>query len=249
MTAEQFELVFFFVVGSGFIPLILYLIRFKSVPREIHFIAICVAISTLSDFICYQMAIRKIHNMLVTNNYYLLEFTLLACFFYHILFKRMYKKFFIAAILAFIVAFLLISFFIQPYLTVHQNFVWSLNKLICLIFSLMFIHEWAMSGREGKQYRAHLWIIAGLVFHYGFALYIIAMHHQLSIMDIKTSRLIWSFHNLSYMVKHLLFAVGFYVIPGRIVLPEIKKNHALQSNLISQAGLIENVDTSGHGIT
>jgi hypothetical protein len=228
MTAEQFRLILFFVFGSGLIPLIFYFFSFKNVPKEFHFIAICVALSTVCDFVGYQMSLRKIHNMLVTNSYFIAEFILLSCFFYHILFRRIYKKVFISGIVVFVIAFVYVSLFVQPFATEHQNFVWAASKFIFLVFGLIFIHEWTMSGRDGEHYKPHLWIIAGLIFHFGFALYIVVMYQALNTMGADTIRLVWSFHNLSYILKHLLFAVAFYLIPGKMGRP-IRREPTMQT--------------------
>jgi len=226
MTQEQFTVVFFFTMASGIVPVILYVIRWQHVPREIHYIAISVGLSLISDIACYEMSIRGIYNMLVTNTYFLTEYVLIGFFFYDIFFKRLYKKVFFAGLVVFILAFLWISIFIQPYTMVHQNFVWASGKLVLLIYALVFIHEWAMSGREGRQYRAHLWIIGGMVFHYAFSVYIVFVH-QFSAIDMKMNRMIWSFHNLSYAIKHLLFGVAIYTIPGKITLfAGLKKEEA-----------------------
>jgi hypothetical protein len=118
-------------------PIAIYVLRFRSLPKQNHIIGILAGISFLFDLVGYIRRVNKQSNVMLFNAYYLIQHLLLTVFFYEILFKRSKQFFFKAGIAAFIGSYMVISFVAQGF-TEYQGYAWTASSLILAAYGLIF---------------------------------------------------------------------------------------------------------------
>jgi hypothetical protein len=203
-SASISEIIRFASVISVAFPLMAYLLKFRAASRPIHLVGALVIASALSDVLALVYFSQGASTVFLFNVYYIVLFALLALF-YHGIFEH--KNTTTGGIIIFIVSFILITTFVQPF-TEYQTFVWTIIGMIMVIFSISyFLHIFGL--RSPMSNSSLLWINSGVLYYFSLNLFLFVMSsYVLTKMEAQISLLIWSFHNVNNILKNVLIGFG-----------------------------------------
>jgi hypothetical protein len=201
------EIIRYASYASVAFPLLAYLVKFRVATRPIHLIGAVLVVSAISDTVAFRLFAQGASTVLAFNIYYVILFALLAWFYLDILTQKFERPIVIGGILIYIISFVLITVFVQPF-SVYQNNVWTITALIMVIFSTCYVLH-VFSLRAPMINTALLWINSGILYYFTLNLFLFVMsNYVLTKMEPEISNLIWSFHNINNVLKNILIGIG-----------------------------------------
>ena len=237
MNFETFNIIFRLTVCSTCIPLFVYLRRFRKASKEIKLIGAVTAASIFFDLAGYITGLYFKTSTITNNLYNIISFTLLSWFYFEIFFKRRYKPLFIIGIGIFILAFLIITFFIQNFIHEHQTFLWATGEFILVVYGIMFMNDQVSVFPLKKLYTSGLfWINNAILIYNSFTFYIFLMsEYNFKHMPMETVLLMWSFHNMCRIVQNGFYALGIYYSQQQIRMSQMDSGETMRfSSKINQ---------------
>jgi hypothetical protein len=198
-------------IASVALPLLMYLTKFRYASKPVHLIGALTIVSAASDLAAYFLFARGESTVVLFNVYYVILFLVLAWFYYEVFLSKSGRTTIVAGFLAYILSFILVSMFVQPFST-YQTFMWTITGMIMIFFSITyFIHLFSARAPMGNY--EYLWFNSGVLLYFSLNLFLFIMSsYVLTKLDPEISLLIWSFHNVNNIMKNALFGCGIYAL-------------------------------------
>jgi hypothetical protein len=201
------EIIRYASILSVAFPLILYLMRLKYASKSAHIIGALIIVSALSDAVAYYFFREGKSTVQLFNSYYLIFFLLIAWFYYQVLLTRDGKRMILGALGFYIVAFLLITAFVQSY-GEYQTLMWTLTGILSILFSIAYFIS-VFSTMKPMNNFGLLWVNSAILFYFSFNLFLFIMSsYVLTKLDPELSLIVWSFHNVNNIIKNVLIGLG-----------------------------------------
>ncbi len=199
------------------IPLVIYLMRFKYATRRIHIIGILVIVSGISDLIGYILSSDQQSTVVLLNTYFAVLFFLLTWFYYDILFLNNRRMMIWIGLAIYLQSFILTTLFVQSYLE-YQTLMWVITAIIMIIYGIAyFFYSFSTIPMSNVFGYSFIWINSGVLIYFCLCLFLFTVgDYALTQLDTKTSAMVWSFHNVSNLLKNILFAIGIYLHKRKI---------------------------------
>jgi hypothetical protein len=210
MKSESIEFIRFLARFSVLIPLLFYVIRLKTLPRENHIIGILVVVSGVSSLVGYLFSNAKINNAIVFNAYYLLVFGVLCWYYYQVVFHFKNRVYFYFGIGAYLISLLVVT--AQAGINVFQGELWAVAGFIIVVFGIVYNnYQVEKPPLLDKNLYSGLIFNAAIMFYFSFNFFLFLMaNYVLTELSPEISRMTWAFHNVNNIIKDVAFAAGLY---------------------------------------
>ncbi len=191
---------------SCIMPLVFYLLRFNIVDKQIHLIGSFVILCGLADLITFFRPLG-VSVPLVFNLQDIIQFSLLAGFYYVIVFSN--RKLISWGITIYVTIFFAVTVWVQG-LYKFQTLVWTVDGILIIIFGIAYLIH--LLGNRPPKYQSiysTLWINSGLLFYFCFSLWLFVMgQYILTELPERTKMIYWSCHNVNNIIKNGIIAIG-----------------------------------------
>lgn len=210
-----FKVSYYFSTFSVLIPIFLILIsRLFLKNRLITNLGILVFLSALADLVSYLFLKESKPTAPVLNIYTMVEFYLISFLYITLYNYNNTSKFLIKLGVITFTGFILINgIFIQP-IYEQQTWLFSIESVILLIFSIHYIYANTFRNSDNKvpiNFTA-FWINAGILFYFGLSLHLfVASNYIFKNMPADEAKFLWSFNNFNNGVKNIFFAAAIYL--------------------------------------
>lgn len=192
---------------SVLIPLVLAIIQWGKLPKEIAIIRWILVFSLILDLTAFLFVRFSINTHPLGNAYLFIQF---ACLFYIFSFYNQRKKLLVLVFGIFTVFYLVNIAFIQGPKEFNTNanviaslilIVLSLNFLFSLLNELSVIHIHRLPI---------LWISFAALLYYAATLFIFLASNLFFQSEDQSGLTVWILHNFLNIIKNMLFAVGLW---------------------------------------
>lgn len=217
MAPKVVEYIWLLSITSVVAPLLIYFLKFKSLPRENHIIGIFVIVSALTDLLATIFSKAQISTTLTFNLYVVFSFVLLTLYYYEVVFKFKNRGYLFFGIGIYVLALYFTS--MRQAIDTYQGEMWAITGAILVYFGIVYNNY---QVEKPPLFDKNLY--SGLIFNgaimlyfsFNFLLFIIA-NYVLTELSADTSRMTWAFHNLNNVIKNVAFAFGLYYTGRRRV--------------------------------
>jgi hypothetical protein len=217
MKPDNIELIRYLSNLSVLVPLLLFVLKFKVLPKENRIIGISIIVSALADLLGYIFFIGQMGTPIIFNVYCVVSFILLCVFYHEVVFKFKNRGYFYFGVAVYVLSFFIIS--TQQELKSYQGEMWAITGAILVYFGILYNNY---QVEKPPLFDKNLY--SGLIFNgaimlyfsFNFFLFIIA-NYVLTELSSDTSRMTWAFHNLNNVIKNVAFAFGLYYTGRRRV--------------------------------
>jgi hypothetical protein len=219
MTLQTFKI---FVAVSTFsvaIPLILYIIKIRNLPRQNHAIGIYLIVSAIFDVIINVLFYAQSSTAIPANAFVISSFALIAYFYLEVIFTKRLKYVFYGSVAIYILSSIL-KFTTGP-LDTFATDLWALQAAIIGAFGIVYIvnlHDMVVDRLLDKNLYSYQIINASLLFYFLTTLLLfVSTQYVFAHADGDTRRLFWSLHNIANTLKNIGLAIGLYYTGRRDV--------------------------------
>lgn len=197
---------------SVLVPLTIYGVRFRRMSKPLHIIGALLVVAACSDLAGFTLSRTGTSTAMVFNIYYSLMFLLLSWFYYDIFFKRQYQLALFVGVAVYVLAFTLITFYVQQF-DIYQNLIWMIGGIIMILFSITcFVNSLSAIPTVHLFNNSTIWINTGVLFYFSLSIFLFSMGDYLfNRQDHQVTMLLWSTHNVNNFIKNVIFAIGLSV--------------------------------------
>jgi hypothetical protein len=201
---------------SVFVPLLIYFFRLSRQPRSNHFIGILLVCSAAADFVGFYLYSKSQSTAIPFNLYYMSFFVCGSLFYYEVIFKNHQHRYFYSGLIAYAVAFILVTVFIHD-ITGFQSEMWAITAVILVVFGILHTnHPLSYLSTRDKNLFSHFLISGGIFFYFSLNFFLFCIsNYVLTEMTPDIARMTWAFHNVNNIVKNIAFAAGMFYA-GRV---------------------------------
>ncbi len=198
-------------------PLVMYLMRFKHATRRVHIIGALVIISGISDLVGFILSKDQESTVVLFNTYYAVLFFLLTWFYYEILFLNNRRIMVWIGLAIYLQSFILTTLFVQSFFE-YQTLMWVITAIIMIIYGIAyFFYSFSTIPMANVFGYSFIWINSGVLIYFCLSLFLFTVgNYALTRLDTEMSAVVWSFHNVSNILKNVLFAIGIYLYKRKI---------------------------------
>lgn len=195
---------------SVLLPITVYCLKFKILPRHNHIIGMLVIASMIFDLTGFIRAKNGLSTVILFNTYFLLQQLLLTLFYYKILFNNVKHRVFPIGIAFFVVGYIFITLFAQG-INEYQSYVWTLGCVILAVYGLLFTsHLLKNNPAIDSHFQSKLFINGGIVVYASFSFFLFIIDQYLLSLEPEITGGTWTFHNINNIVKNIAFAIGLW---------------------------------------
>jgi hypothetical protein len=199
----------YFSVCSSLLPVVLWFRR-KARPSLINFIGALSILSILSDTISYIVIyFGAANNNMVLNIFFYGQCVLLSLFYYLSGFSS--KKHIILLTTAFVILCLSEILFGQS-IESYQSHVHVIGSIILIGYSIncyrMMIRD--IDYQSWTKHKSLFYINSAIFFYFSYMAFFVLNDFLLAELNIQSPMVHWSLHNVSNIIKNVLFAVGIF---------------------------------------
>lgn len=217
MTKQLFDYIVWISVLSVIAPLIVYLVRFKTHPRQNHFIALYLVSTFSLDIVILVLQLKSYSTILFNNLYSIMSFITLTAFYYELGFK---KRFVFLLTMAFVVFNISTIYFAGSALnTKPLTFYWAINASIIVFLSIAYMAILPSMQIERFLDRclySNLAInIFILIYFTGAAIIFCFAEFVFTNLTPNEARIFWTSHNILNILKNVGIAVGLFLTGKR----------------------------------
>jgi hypothetical protein len=188
-------------------PLVVYVLKARNVSRPVHLIGALIIISALFDLAGGIYFSKGESTVVLFNSYYIIQFAILAWFYYSIHPLRTGRVTAITGIILYILAFILVTTYSQSFFT-YQTLLWTISGMIMIVCSISYFVYLFGSQTVTDNY-GYLWVNGGILYYFSFNLFLFIMSsYVLTKLEPQLGMLIWSFHNANNIIKNILIGLG-----------------------------------------
>jgi hypothetical protein len=202
---------------SVVIPVLLFVLKARALPRENVIIGVCVIMSGLTDFLGYRLLINHVNTAIVFNGYCFISFSLLCWYYYEVVFKFKNRGYFYFGIAVYVLSLYITSS--QQSIENYQGPMWAITGAILVFFGIIYNnYQVEKPPLFDKNLYSGLIFNAAIMlyFSFNFFLFVIA-NYVLTELPPDTGRMTWAFHNVNNIIKNVAFAFGLYYTGRRRV--------------------------------
>lgn len=194
-------------------PILVYFAWRKSLPAPQHVIGLLVVVSGLTDVISMILFRQQMSTVLVSNLYGLLLFGLLSYFYFRLYIRDSYnenhRSLFFTGTVVYCLC-LAITIFLQG-LYQYQDLLRAFGGLIIIAYSVAYFNFIHKGGPVAAQLNGSLWFVGSIIYYFATSIAIFVLFQYLiTKTEPDIMRAIWSVHNVSNVIKNVVFALGFY---------------------------------------
>lgn len=201
-------LVAYISIGSVLIPLSIALVLRKRIPTELKPLCWILVIALVCDMVSFIFIRYSLNTLLVTNIYWLAQFTFLMWIFS----KQFKDKRFIHFVYIFFILFYAVNilFFQGPWVSNSVSNV--LASLILIPFCLHFFYR-LLNDLPTVNILSlpMLWISFAVLTYYAGNFFLFLVSNYLIEEASEAHRMLWILHNLLNITKNILFAIALWL--------------------------------------
>jgi hypothetical protein len=195
------------------LPLLFYFYKRKNLTLPAHIIGLLVIVAGLSDIVSLILFNQKINNGIVFNFYYVSLFCLLSWFCNQLFIKEStssHKTIFIAGSVLYFIC-LLLTIFVQGIFVFH-NSLRVFEGVILIGYCILYFNYLSKPCASlSSRTNGSLWFVEGILFYFATSISVfILFQYLMEDAKLDATRAVWSVHNMSNIIKNVLFTVGFY---------------------------------------
>jgi hypothetical protein len=212
------------------IPIIVYFIKFKNLPRQNHVIGVLVITSMVFDVIGLIRFSYSLSNIFLFNSYYIIWYVLLTIYYYLILFRKAKKQYFKLGIAVVAVGYTVVTIFAQG-IDEYQSYAWTIISLVLASYGIIYTsHQVKNTPVFDRNFQSKLFINGGIVVFTLFSFFLFVFDQYLLSVKPEIVGVTWSFHNVNNIVKNIVFAIGLYYSGKSNISLTEKEAHELKKN-------------------
>lgn len=193
---------YYYIVSSlvTFIPFTIGLLKFKKLDKPLRLIFYLIALGCLFNLLMIYFGLVYKKNVWLEHIYTIVEFFLIASFFYRSFERQVIKKIVTILMIIFTIIVAINKIYLEDFNKI-DNYTLTINSILLLIVSSMFLVDYLSKNLivELRDYR--FIITVGFMIYFGGNLFIFALSN-----DVKG---IWIVHNLISLMLTLVYTLVF----------------------------------------
>jgi len=173
----------------------------------------------LLSFILLQIVLNGLANFLQDNqinNHWVYHLnciatqTIFSIYFYELFSSPRKKKLVLYGLALFVVFYVMILFFIQPY-NIFNSYSYALGAFFIVTFGLISFYGWMQGLPAYNILRLkEFWGSAGVLFYFGSSFFIFISYQYLSLVSAKNVGILWKLHNVFLTLGCFLFLKAIF---------------------------------------
>jgi len=215
MNLETFGIIRNISTFSVLLPLCVFFLALykKNQPYTVKVTGVLLLVAALSDFLsAFLYAQFKINPNPIISIYVLLQFLTLSLI-YEDSYTHRWTKWMTRIVNILFTFFAILNFFLVQGIFGFNSYSFALSAVIFIIYAILFSCQLLVELPDKHLERTFMfWVNSAVFFYFGTNLYLFATVDQLiSRQDTSQFLLSWAMHNVSNVLKNIMFSVAMFV--------------------------------------
>jgi len=219
MNLQTFKIFVIISSCSVIIPLLIYLLMFRKLPKANHIVGIYIIVATGCDIIVNILGYQKMSNVIPINAYYVSTFILVSYFYFELIFKKRLNHIVSCAVIIYVLS---AGFgIIRAGFDQYFNLLWAVGAFLVGSYGVIYIinlQDMTVDRLLDKNLYSYRIINASFLSYFLITLLLfVSTNYVFTETDPDTSRIFWSLHNVANTLKNIGLAIGLYYTGRRDV--------------------------------
>jgi hypothetical protein len=195
---------------SVIVPMVIYLAKIKNAQVQTHIIGCVLILSALADVTGLILYSHRMSTVMLFNVYCILQFLIIASFYYQVDIIRKFSDFFFAGVLLVLILAGLNTFSVQG-LNQYQTYSWAMFSVTLVSFSIFHLLNITSGYPFDRQVSSAMGFSIGIIVYFSFNFWLFLITAFITDpADRDSSLVIWAFNNLNNIAKNLIFAWAMF---------------------------------------
>lgn len=216
MTKEVFENITLVAFILLFLPLVISIVRYKSLnssQRKLSILVLCIVIVEITSRLLWY---KKVNNLPVYHFYIIIEFILIIYIYKDELSRLFPKLFFTILSVGFTVFSIVNTVFLQDINTFNSNATTLLGILV-IFLSLSYFYALLKEVKySALEINPMFWINAGFLIYFSSNLILFFINNNMFQGSTEASYLVWGLHAIVNIVLTIFYTIALWVSPKKL---------------------------------